>query len=206
MISNIDDKVFIVGAFHEIIELAELNDLYIVGLVDNIKSDTYRNYQIIGNDETLDILWNKYPMIISPDIPKVRKKLVEQYKKKGFSFYTLVSKNAIVSKSARIGLGSVVQSGVNISSACKVGQFVKINTNVNIMHDNIIGDYTTIAPNAVLLGYVEIGQECYIGSNCTVLPNIKIGDNSIVGAGAVVTKNVGANETVVGIPARVINR
>lgn len=74
------------------------------------------------------------------------------------------------------------------------------------MHDSKIRKFTTVAPNAVILGCVEIGQRCYIGSNCTILPNVKIGDNAIVGAGAVVTKNVGANETVVGVPARIIKR
>ncbi len=201
-----NEKIIIVGAFHEIIELAEDNGVFVVGLIDPIKKDNYRGYKIIGTDEDAINFDKNYPLLITPDCPEVRFKLVQYYSNLGFNFAKLISNNAKVSKSAIIKEGCVIQFGVNISSECNIGKFVKLNTCCNIMHNSYIGDYTTIAPNAVILGNVRIGNNCYIGSNSTILPNIKVYDNSVVGAGSVVTKDVPPFSIVVGNPAKILKQ
>ncbi|HEU4691567.1 MAG TPA: hypothetical protein VFS23_24560, partial [Vicinamibacterales bacterium] len=45
-----------------------------------------------------------------------------------------------------------------------------------------------------------------IGSGATILCGITIGEGAMIGAGAVVTRDVGAGETVIGVPARVLLR
>jgi sugar O-acyltransferase (sialic acid O-acetyltransferase NeuD family) len=202
-----DSGIIFIGAFHELIELAESNKIKIVGIIDNDMEKEYRGYPILCTDnkaEKLDSKYSKIPLIISPDKPGIREKLSKFYSNLGFSFSSLISDKANISPSASIGNGVVVQSGVNVSSEVKMGHFVKLNTACNVMHDSIIGDYTTIAPNAVILGKVTIGKSCYIGSNAIILPGIEIGDYVIVGAGAVVTKNVEINKTVAGNPAKIL--
>lgn len=198
-------KIIIVGAFHEIIELSEDNGFEIAGLIDNEKTKSYWNYNILCNDEEAINLSEKLketPLILTPDKPATRQKLRLYYSELGFEFASIISKDSKVSKSAKIGLGTIIQSGVNVSAECNIGMFVKLNTNCNVMHNSIIGDFATIAPNAVILGNVKIGKLCYIGSNATILPNIEICDNVIIGAGAVVTKNVPPNKVFIGNPAR----
>jgi sugar O-acyltransferase (sialic acid O-acetyltransferase NeuD family) len=201
------NKVIIVGAFHEIIELAEESNFEIIGLIDNEKSCSYRNYKILCNDAGAQKLGKEYyslPLIITPDQPKVRKRLYNYYKKIGFNFISLKSNNSKISKSSTIGTGTVIQSWVNISSEVNIGEFVKLNTNCNIMHNSSIGNFSTIAPNAVVLGNVKIGNLCYIGSNATILPNITICDSVVIGAGAVVTKNITESKVYIGIPAKLL--
>jgi len=198
-------KIIIVGAFHEIIELALANDFEIVGLIDNHKTGYYYNYKILGTDEkvnSLDVSLKEFPLILTPDKPEIRKKLFTYYNDLGFSFTSIISVKANVSKTALIQEGIIVQNGVNVSSEAKIGRFVKLNTNCNIMHNSIIKDYATIAPNAVILGNVEVGVNCYIGANATILPNIIVGSNVTVGAGSVVTKNIASNSIVLGNPAK----
>ena len=197
-----DNSVLIVGAFHEIIELAEDTGFNIIGLIDKRIKKLYRGYAILGDDSIADKIEKKYPVIITPDVPKIRLKLYNYYNDIGFTFVRLVSKNAKISKSAIIGDGSIIQHGVNISSECRIGKFAKCNTLCNIMHDSNIGDFTTIAPNAVILGNVKIGKYCYIGANSTILPNIILEDGVTIGAGAVVTINISAGKTVFGVPAQ----
>lgn len=197
--------VVLVGGFHEIIELCEECGLNVVGIIDNELQGAYYGVPIIGKDKDAEKLYPKYgscKVIITPDSPKVREKLVNHYKALGYEFATLISPLAHISKFAEIGVGTVIQSGVNISAATKIGCFCKLNSNSNVMHDNVIGDYSTIAPNAVLLGRVTTGTGSYIGANSTILPNISIGEGSTVGAGAVVTKNVNSNIIVKGVPAK----
>ena len=202
-------EIIIVGAFHEIIELAEENDYKIIGLIDNTKITSYRNYIIFCNDSSASKLNHKLkqiPLVISPDMPSLRMHLVNYYKKNKFHFTSIISRRATLSSSAKIAQGSVVQNGVNISAEVEVGKFVKLNTMCNVMHNSVIGDYTTVAPNTVILGNVKIGEACYIGANATVLPNIQIADKVIIGAGSVVTKNILKSGTYIGIPARELQR
>lgn len=197
--------VIIVGGFHEIIELCDECGLNVVGIIDNELVGTYYGVPVIGADDNAEQLFPQYgscKVVITPDSPMIREKLVNLYKAIGYEFATVISPYAHISKYAEIGEGTVVQSGANVSAATKIGRFCKLNTNCNVMHDNVINEYTTIAPNAVLLGRVTTGEKSYIGANSTILPNISIGAGSTVGAGAVVTRNVYANVKVKGVPAK----
>ena len=200
-----NNKVIIVGAFHEMIELCNDCGYQIVGIIDNQYMGEYYGIPIIGKDDEAAHLYQNYSdcsIVITPDLPKVRKKLFTLYSRIGFQFATVVSSRAIISRSAKIGKGTVIQACVNISAGSTIGDFVKINTYANIMHDDVVGNFSTIAPNAVILGYVNIGESAYIGANSTILPHVKIGSESTVGAGAVVTKNIYDNVIVKGVPAK----
>lgn len=206
-LKSIQKKIILIGAFHEIIELVEESEIEIAGMIDNYRSDNYRGYKIICTDidaGNLSSTFKKIPVIITPDLPNIKKKLHLYYAGLGFDFSSLISKNSLISKSAIVDIGTIIQSGVNVSAESKIGKFVKLNTKCNIMHDSIIGDYTTIAPNAVILGNVNIGELCYIGSNATILPNICVCDNTVIGAGAVVTKSINKAGTYTGVPAKLL--
>lgn len=200
-----NNKAISVGAFHEMIELANLCGIEIISIIDNDERKTYKGIKIICKDEEVDRLKKQlidYPLILTPDKPEVRVKLFEYYSIRMFNFLSLISPKSNISKTSHIGKGTVIQSLSNISSNSRLGNFVKINSGANVMHDVKVGDFTTIAPNAVILGKANIGNKCYIGANATILPNIVIEDNVIIGAGAVVTKNVKANRIVKGVPAK----
>jgi UDP-N-acetylbacillosamine N-acetyltransferase len=202
-------KVILVGAFHEIIELCEITGYEIVGIFDNKLTTNYLGYKILGTDDSAKEQFKKLkriPIIVSPDLPAIRKKIVDYYKTLGFNFINLISPMSTISKSAQIGNGVIIQNGVNISSNAIIGDFVKINSLANIMHDSHIGEFSTIAPNAVILGRVIVNKFCYIGANATILPEIEILANVTVGAGAVVTKNIDKNIIVVGNPATKLKR
>lgn len=200
-------KIILIGAFHEIVELCELSEINIIGIIDNRIKNSFRGYKIFGSDNDAEKIYKDYeniPVVITPDIPEIRFHLKTIYSKIGFKFESLISPLAVISKSAKINEGCIIQSGVNISANVTLAGFVKMNSCSNVMHDCLIGQYVTIAPNAVLLGRVEIGDFAYIGANSTVLPGKKIGNSSIVGAGAVVTKNFGDRTISVGNPARIL--
>lgn len=193
------------GGFHEIIELCEDCGVEIVGIIDNHLRGEYYGYPVLGTDNDAERLFNdlkENALIITPDSPKIREKLVIQYRKIGYKFGTLISPKAVISKSAKIGLGTIIQTGVQVSSETIIGDFCKLNTCSVIMHDNCIGNFVTVAPHAVSLGRVLIKDYVYIGANSTILPELKINESATVGAGAVVTKNVKINAIVKGVPAK----
>lgn len=201
------EKVILIGAFCEAIELCEDCGFEIVGIVDSLEEATYMGYPVLGDDELILLnshRYTDYKVVLVPDSPHVRYKLAKQYGEKGFRFATVISPDAHVSKTAKIGEGCLIQANCNVSSYVELGDFVRLNSCANVMHESSIGKCSTVAPNAVVLGRCVIEEFSYIGANSTVLPNRTIYSNAIVGAGAVVTKNVEKNSVVAGNPARVL--
>src|SRR6185503_3442370 len=94
--------------------------------------------------------------------------------------------------------------GVTIEDEVFVGHGVLF---VNDKHPRATtgeGELQTAADWKVLETVVERGAS--IGSGAVVLGGVRIGAGALVGAGAVVTRDVAANETVAGVPARVLPR
>ena len=198
-------KIILVGAFQEIVELCEACNVQIAGIFDEHVEGDFMGHKVLGRDEDarrlVDLL-RDVPVLIVPDAPAVRRRLAAYYLSLGYRPASLVSPSAIVSKSASIGPGTVVQSCCHISTSVRIGHFVKVNAAANLMHDSMVGDFTTVAPNAVILGRVSVGAGSYIGANATLLPDVDVGEEAIVGAGAVVTRDVAARAVVVGNPAQ----
>jgi sugar O-acyltransferase (sialic acid O-acetyltransferase NeuD family) len=198
-------QVILVGAFHEMIELCGRCGVRVAGIYDNVQRGEYLGCEILGDDRAAgraSAALKRIPVVVVPDAPAVRKRLVAHYRALGFSFRSLVSPAAALLKSAVLGEGVVVQSACAVSSFARIGDFVRLNTGANVTHDVTIGDYATVGPDAVLLGRVSVGACCYIGANSTILPGKKLGVSAVVGAGAVVTKDVRPGVTVAGVPAR----
>ncbi len=119
-------------------------------------------------------------------------------------FITLIHPSANISKSAEIGLGSVIFQNVVVGSNAKIGKHVVILPNTVISHDDRVGDYTCIAGCVYISGAVSIGQTCYIGANASVKESLSIGEGSLVGMGSVVIVNVSSRSVYAGNPAKFI--
>ena len=199
-------KTIMIGYFKETAELCRRCGFEIAGVVDR----NPRGGDIfLGDDAFFRENFEKYldcTLVITPDNPRIRRRLYHDYKALGFTMQTLIAPEAVVSSSAYIGEGCIIQSQCHISSDVCLGKCVRANVAANIMHNVEIDDFATVAPCACLLGYVAIGAGAYIGANSTILPYKHVGADAVVGAGAVVTKDVCIKETVVGVPAKAIDK
>ena len=100
--------------------------------------------------------------------------------------------NCVIPPTTEIGEGTVIPHSVGI-----------------VLHQtSVIGKRCCIYQN-VTIGNAngpKIGDDVIIGANAVILGNITIGSEARIGAGAVVVKDVPEGVTVVGVPAKIIER
>jgi sugar O-acyltransferase (sialic acid O-acetyltransferase NeuD family) len=104
------------------------------------------------------------------------------------------------------GSGAVLTAGVIITTDVEIGDHVLLNLNCTIGHDVTIGECSSLMPGVNIAGGVTIGQQVMIGSGANILNGITLGDGVRIGSGAVVTKDVLSGDTVVGVPAKKVEK
>ena len=136
----------------------------------------------------------------------LRLELHERLKGLGLTPVTVAHPSAVIADDARVGEGSQVMAGVVIGPGTEVGRQVIVNTSASVDHDCVLADGCEVAPGATLCGHIHVGTNAFIAAGATILPGVKIGPGAVVGAGSLVTKEVPENTTVVGVPAKPLQR
>jgi sugar O-acyltransferase (sialic acid O-acetyltransferase NeuD family) len=119
-------------------------------------------------------------------------------------FATLVDPSASVAAGATIAPGSQVLAGAVVGAAAQVGRHCILNYGAIVSHECRIDDFVSIGPAACLGGKTALGKGVEVGMGARVLPRMTVDEHAVIGAGAVVTRPVGAQSTVVGVPAKVL--
>lgn len=119
--------------------------------------------------------------------------------------------NVVVLDDVAIGEGAILSPFVTLTSNIRIGRHFHANIYSYVGHDCVIGDFVTFAPSVRCNGNVVVEDHAYVGTGA-ILRNGKpdrplvIGRGAVVGMGAVVTKNVAAGSTVIGNPARAMEK
>lgn len=103
---------------------------------------------------------------------------------------------------ARIGDRVTIKCGVQVWDGVRLGHDVFVGPNATFTNDQ----HPRSGNRGFDLLTTTVGDGASIGANATILPGITIGPGAVVGAGAVVTRDVPAGVTVVGNPARPLER
>jgi sugar O-acyltransferase (sialic acid O-acetyltransferase NeuD family) len=192
---------------------AGLQSLRVVALVDDNPEAAGR---LINGMEVMgfEAACNRFPQAafsIGIGSPRARQVLRAKVEAAGFRMLTLVDPLARISRTSTIGTGSVICAGVIVTTNVTIGINVQLNLDCTIGHDAILEDEVTLAPGVHVSGRVHIEQGVYIGTGAVLINGsedrfLRIGRHSVIGAGASVIRDVPADVTVVGVPAKPVQR
>lgn len=141
----------------------------------------------------------------------VREKLVQKIDLYHLKHWSVIAPTMIAMDEVQIGEGAILCNYVHFTSNIKVGKFFHANYFSYVAHDCVIGDYVTFAPGVKCNGNIHIEDHAYIGTGAVIKQGttdqpLVIGKGAVVGMGAVVTKSVPAGVTVIGNPARILEK
>ena len=201
-------KVLLIGAGGhavsciEIIEAEDKNE--IIGLIGTPSEVGKKllGYEVVGSEKDLaDLLSLTSNLILGIGqikSPNLRIEIKDKFITKGFTFKSVVSPTAQVSKHAVIGIGTVVMHKVVINAGVKIGDYSIINTGSIIEHGSQVGNFSHISTRVISNGETSIGNNTFVGSGTIIMEQIKIGNNCIVGMGQQVRHDLSDYSTYVG--------
>lgn len=142
---------------------------------------------------------------------RVREKLAQRCAEHGVQFFEVRAANVVQFDDVEIGEGAILCPFVTLTSNIRIGKHFHANLYSYVEHDCVIGDFVTFAPGVKCNGNVVIEDHSYIGTGAVIKQGstgnpLVIGRGAVVGMGTVVTKSVPPGATVVGNPAKPVQK
>lgn len=180
--------------------------------IDDSGAGTSLNgYQVLSYEDFLKYPDQKKAVTIAIANSQVREKLVQRLNEDQIQHLDVHAGNTVILDEVHIGEGSLLCPFTCLTSNIKIGKFFHANIYSYVAHDCIIGDYVTFAPGVKCNGNIHIEDHAYIGTGAVIKQGtpdkpLVIGKGAVVGMGAVVTKSVPPGVTVIGNPARILEK
>ena len=142
---------------------------------------------------------------------KVREKIAERCSLDGVEFFEVRAANVVELDDVKIGSGAILCPFVTLTSNIRIGNHFHANLYSYVEHDCVIGDYVTFAPGVKCNGNIIIEDYVYVGAGAMLRQGkpgdpLIIGRGAVIGMGAVVVKSVPPGVTVVGNPAKILDK
>jgi sugar O-acyltransferase (sialic acid O-acetyltransferase NeuD family) len=120
---------------------------------------------------------------------RVRARLCQAAKAKGFALASYVSPRAFVWRNVRLGEHCFVFEGNVLQPFVTVGSNVIFWSGNHIGHHSTIQDHCFVSSHVVLSGFVHVGEYCFLGVNATVTQNVTIARDCWIGPHVLVTRD-----------------
>lgn len=174
---------------------------------DDGRSGRFGEWEIAGGSDQLLAQANMFDgVIVGIGANRARLDWLTRLRQSGGKIITVIDRAATVSTRASIGEGCYLAAGSVVNRAAVIETGCIINTGSTVDHDCHLAEGCHLSPGVHLSGLVRIGRASWMGTGTSVRNNIVIGDDVVAGVGSVIVSNIGSGLTVVGVPARPLER
>jgi sugar O-acyltransferase (sialic acid O-acetyltransferase NeuD family) len=189
--------------------------MYVRGFVDDHRFESsFEGAPLLGGIDELGIYLAAHPdeafwYVAAVGDNRTRAEVVRRVERldaKNLQPVTIRHATAVIGADAEIGVGTCIGPGAIVTAHVRIGDYGIVNTNSSTSHGSSLGAFVHVAPGASICSGVTIEEGCYVGAGATVADDVMVGAWSVIGAGSVVTENVPARVTVMGAPARIVQR
>ncbi|WDZ96596.1 acetyltransferase [Herbaspirillum sp. WKF16] len=120
---------------------------------------------------------------------KIRQRLFESMKEKGYECATFVHPDVKVWNSTQLGENVFIFEDNTIQPFSVIGDNTTLWSGNHVGHHAKIGCHAFISSHVVISGACEVGDNVFIGVNATLRDGIKVADETLIGAGSLIMQD-----------------
>lgn len=177
----------------------------IVDLAEHRVGEVIMGVSVVGSIDCLEAFRGRgdVDVFLAIGDNAIRRTWWQRVRDLGMALPNLVSPQAIVDPSARIGEANVVCARAFIGPEAMLADNNLVNTAAVLEHEVRVGSHCHLASSSTVAGRSQIGDSCFVGAGATVINNIEVAAGITIGAGATVVRNITEPGGIyVGVPAR----
>ena len=178
------------------------------GILDNFKKkgDLVNGCPVLGPIDLVEDaeLRRTCHFIVAIRDFQLRRDWAKRVKDLGGRLTSLIHPNTVISPSAQLGEGIMINAFTFVYANAVVGDLCIIESHCMIGTEIVVGDACMVAPGAHINRQAKIGEDTFIGSCAVFVPNVTVGRNCLIGAGSAVVRDIPADKVAAGVPARVL--
>ena len=187
------------------------NNVVQVFIDDTPSADLVNDYPVCSYEHFISAISSDKSLVIAIADGRIRHKIAQKCKADAITFLSVSANQHVRMDNCNVGEGAIFSPYTVLTSNIQIGVHFHCNIYSYVAHDCIIGDFVTFAPGVKCNGNVVVEDFAYIGTGAILKQGtpdkpLRIGTGAIIGMGAVVTKDVAPGETVIGNPARPMQR
>jgi UDP-3-O-[3-hydroxymyristoyl] glucosamine N-acyltransferase len=147
--------------------------------IDEILFLEYKDYQILVPEDLLDRLRSTTAVLLFDNIHLnyTKMELYARLRLAGVRFNNLISPQAFIAPSVRLGENVVIHHGVKIDSHTTIKSTIEIQEHTVVKDHCNIGSGVYLGHNSYIESNVKIGSNVNLGNHLTVNKNVTIGNN-----------------------------
>lgn len=131
-----------------------------------------------------------YAALVYTQMNRLRTRLFNEAKAKGFKPASYVSSRAFVWPNVELGEHCFIFEDNTVQPFVRIGANVVLWSGNHIGHHSVIKDNCFISSHVVVSGFCTVGTNCFIGVNATFGNNLQVGDDCLIGSGALIARDV----------------
>jgi sugar O-acyltransferase (sialic acid O-acetyltransferase NeuD family) len=177
-----------------------------------ISDDPQEHGELAGHPVVgLDQVPRDYRFVVAVSDGGIRRALSERCRAAGLEAGRVIASTARFRGRSEVGEEAIILDFALLTDNVRVGRGFHASVATAVGHDVVIGDFVTLGPRSGINGNTIVGDGVYVGTGAALRQGapgkpLVIGAGAVIGMGAVVTKDVPPGVTVVGNPARALER